>query len=333
MPIHWDVSGQPDNFAGKTYALSIIPCIALLETGLFALISRIEPRKRNLRLSTKAYTAIWMGTLLILFVAQMSIVFAGMGKKLDVSTIIPFAVGLLFIFIGNYLGKMRSNFFAGIRTPWTLSSDLSWSRTHRLAGKLFMLIGAISILSLLVPDRMVYVIVLIAEIAAAVLISMVYSYLVWRVDPNKSSEGRVEKPDVKESSVFGGMEFASYVIVILIAIFVVVLMRSSMTQSDLVPKAESLVTAMAEGDYEGAGKDFDAVMSNGLPPEKLKEVWDQTISVTGGFKGTKGTRSENILVYKTIYVTCEFENMTMDVKVVFGRSGKVCGLWLVPSRE
>jgi uncharacterized membrane protein len=49
--------------------------------------------------------------------------------------------------IGNVLGKLRSNFFVGIRTPWTLSSEHVWDQTHRWAGRLF--VGAAAVLAVL----------------------------------------------------------------------------------------------------------------------------------------------------------------------------------------
>jgi uncharacterized membrane protein len=49
---------------------------------------------------------------------------------------------LMFILIGNYSGKFAA-IFAGSENAWTLSSELSWHKTHRLAGRLFILLGAI----------------------------------------------------------------------------------------------------------------------------------------------------------------------------------------------
>lgn len=98
-------------------------------------------------------------------------------------------VVLLAMLMENYLGKVRSNFFFGIRTPWTLSSELSWGKTHRLGGRLFVFLGLVlavgtmvkgpGILPLLAPALLTLVVALAG-----------YSYLVWRNDPNKHALGR-----------------------------------------------------------------------------------------------------------------------------------------------
>jgi uncharacterized membrane protein len=91
--------------------------------------------------------------------------------------IIVAGVGLMFIVLGNYMGKVRKNFFIGIRTPWTLASDEVWSRTHRLGGKVFVLTGIFMIVNIFVrfPGQ-----TLVVAIVAAALIPVIYSYVICR---------------------------------------------------------------------------------------------------------------------------------------------------------
>ena len=89
-------------------------------------------------------------------------------------------MGILFIVIGNYLGKIRSNYMMGIRTPWTLSSDLAWDKTHRLGGKLFMLAGLLLLLSALFLPVTWWVYVMLGTLFPMLIVLFVYSYLVWR---------------------------------------------------------------------------------------------------------------------------------------------------------
>ena len=96
-------------------------------------------------------------------------------------------LALLLIVIGNYLGKVRSNFLFGIRTPWTLSSDLSWNKTHRLGGKLFVLAGIVGLIGQVVPgDNALFI--LLGTMIPAVILMVVYSYLVWRDDPDRQTD-------------------------------------------------------------------------------------------------------------------------------------------------
>jgi uncharacterized membrane protein len=104
--------------------------------------------------------------------------------------LIPLVPALIIAVLGNYLGAVRSNFFFGVRTPWTLSSELSWERTNRLAGRLLVPSGLIVALMALagwgVVGLVTFVVLLVSSMTAAV----AYSYRVWRVDPQRSDIGR-----------------------------------------------------------------------------------------------------------------------------------------------
>ena len=101
-----------------------------------------------------------------------------LGVSINVSFVINLLVSVLFIFIGNYLGKLQRNFWAGIRTPWTLASDLAWERTHRLGGWLFVGAGVVGIVTAFIPALRIWVIVSLVLLVAAILV--VYSYIVYR---------------------------------------------------------------------------------------------------------------------------------------------------------
>ena len=98
---------------------------------------------------------------------------------MPVVTVITLLVGGLFVVVGNYLGKVRRNFFVGIRTPWTLASDEVWARTHRVGGWLFVLAG-IAIVASAGGSRQLLPVVLLASVGTAALISVAYSYVVYR---------------------------------------------------------------------------------------------------------------------------------------------------------
>jgi uncharacterized membrane protein len=117
------------------------------------------------------------------------IVLAAVGHPANVVTVTSLLVGGLLIVTGNYLGKARSNFFFGIRTPWTLSSDLSWDKTHRLAGRVFVAIGAAMVVAGLTESATVFAVVLVILLATILLVT-IYSYFVWRGDPQKHPLGR-----------------------------------------------------------------------------------------------------------------------------------------------
>src|SRR6202011_202774 len=148
---------------------------------LLAFIPQLEPRRLNLAQSAKAYLATWIGTLVVLAGAHLVIVLAAVGRPANIVTVTSLLVGGLLIVTGNYLGKARSNFFFGIRTPWTLSSDLSWDKTHRLAGRVFVAIGAAMVIAGLTRSGAVFGVVLGILLALIVMVT-IYSYFVWRDD-------------------------------------------------------------------------------------------------------------------------------------------------------
>ena len=184
IPVHWGVNGEVDRYGGKAEGLLLIPGIGVLLTLLLAFLPRIDPRRANLAQSQKSYIAIWGGTLALLLVVQILIVSAALGNPVDIGGIIPVAVGILFIVIGNYLPKTRSNFYMGVRTPWTLSSNLSWDKTHRLAGRLFILMGLIMIGSVFIQGAL-WVWLMMGGLIAMLIALMAYSYIVWKDDPNR----------------------------------------------------------------------------------------------------------------------------------------------------
>jgi uncharacterized membrane protein len=189
IAIHWNAAGNPDGYASKEVALLALPILAVFIAVLLAVIPQLEPRRLNLAQSGKAYLAAWIGTLVVLAGAQVLIVLAAVGRPANVVTIASLLAGGLLIVVGNYLGKARSNWFFGIRNPWTLSSDLSWDKTNRLGGRVFVAAGAALILAGLTRSATVFAAVLLILLALIVMVT-VYSYIVWRDDPLKHPLGR-----------------------------------------------------------------------------------------------------------------------------------------------
>jgi len=186
VPIHWGPDGTVDGWASKTLGLLLLPLTAAGLALLLAGIPRFEPRRANLERSGKAYGAIWIAVILLLACVQVVIVATALGATVDMSRLTLFGIGALYLVIGNYLPKVRPNYLMGIRTPWTLTSDLAWDKTHRVGGRLFVIEGLVFIAMGIVgvsPEALA--VVLIAGIVLLLVVSAVYSYRVWKVDPAK----------------------------------------------------------------------------------------------------------------------------------------------------
>jgi len=118
-----------------------------------------------------------VAVLALLSVIAVLVLFAGTGADVPIESIVPLGVGLLFLILGNYMGKVRKNFFIGTRTPWTLASDEVWARTHRLGGWVFMLSGILLMGAAFLPGMMIPLVVAVVIAAFA---PVVYSYVLYR---------------------------------------------------------------------------------------------------------------------------------------------------------
>ncbi len=177
IPTHWNAQGQVDDTMKKPLGVIIMPAMALFTFVVMKLIPIISPKGFR----TDKFSDV-IGVLQVTLVGFMSIVavlvlLEARGLDVRINEMIIFGTGLLFVIIGNYLGKVRKNFFIGIRTPWTLASDEVWNRTHRIGGRLFMLSGVIIWLGALLRLPLTWTV---GVAVGLVLIPVVYSYVLYR---------------------------------------------------------------------------------------------------------------------------------------------------------
>jgi uncharacterized membrane protein len=189
VPIHWGIDGQPDGFAPKEVGFFLLPALAAGVTVLLMLLPRFEPRSANLVRSSSAYRQVGIAMLVVVTVIQLTTVLAAAGRPVNVSLVVGLTIGGLFVVLGNVLGKVRSNFIFGVRTPWTLASDRSWNKTHRLVGRLFVLLGLAVVVAGLVGGYVALFSTLIGGIALILVVGSVYSYRVWKADPDRLTIG------------------------------------------------------------------------------------------------------------------------------------------------
>ncbi|KRE10426.1 hypothetical protein ASE46_02350 [Bacillus sp. Root239] len=183
MPIHWGANGEADRFATKINAMILTVGIMVLIYFIIAFVPRIDPRKENYKYFSKTYNILLNAVLLLFFFVNMSTILQGLGYNVPMSYIAPIMAGLVFIIIGNYLQRVRSNYFMGIRTPWTLSNETVWKKTHRLSGKLFFIGGLLILISAFLPDGYKSVIMW-GSIVLCVAIPYLYSYLAYKKEMN-----------------------------------------------------------------------------------------------------------------------------------------------------
>ncbi len=189
IPIHWGLNGEANGYAPKAVGLLLMPAIIAVMGLLFGAIPYLDPRRGHQERSTTGRLWIMGAAIVVLGAVHVAATLTAVGAPIDIGRVVVVAVGGLFIVIGNYLGKVRSNWFIGIRTPWTLSSERAWSRTHRLGGYLFMAAGVVSVALAIVAAPTVFAFAMIGGAAAAGIVPVVYSYFAWRSDPDRHPFG------------------------------------------------------------------------------------------------------------------------------------------------
>jgi uncharacterized membrane protein len=185
VPVHWGVDGQPDGYGSAWLSLLVVPVMQVGLVALLAVIPRFEPRRANLARSRRSYEIVVVGVAALFTLVQAAIAIATLGGEIDFSRIIVGGVGVFFIAIGLAMPGFRPNYMAGIRTPWTLTSDLSWRKTHVLGGRLFVLVGALIVVVSPFLNVGALTAVMLVGLLGAVAIMVVYSYRVWKTDPDK----------------------------------------------------------------------------------------------------------------------------------------------------
>jgi uncharacterized membrane protein len=188
IPVHFGPDGQPDRYGSKFEGLLLLPLVAIACNLLLSFLPRFEPRNEHLLRSSKAYNAVWIAVIALLAVVHGTSIAVVLGQSASLSTaIVGIAVGILLMVMGNYLGKVRSNFSFGIRTPWTLSSEQSWNKSHRLGGWLMFGLGLLCTLVSIAGKPFLFVWILLGGTGSITLILFAYSYIVWKNDPDKQT--------------------------------------------------------------------------------------------------------------------------------------------------
>ena len=178
ISIHFNAAGQANNFQSKALAVFGLPFFLLL-VHLFV-IFMIGRDLKNRTMNEKMVKVIYWLIPIVSLIVSYLIYSKALGSTTNPSVFVSVLVGLIFVIMGNYMPKLKVNHTVGIRLPWTLQNEDNWHKTHRLAGKLWVLGGLILLLEAGLQFALSYVLVLV--ILAIVLIPVMYSYQLSRKD-------------------------------------------------------------------------------------------------------------------------------------------------------
>lgn len=177
VPTHWNIEGEVDRYSGK-WGLFIGPGLSFAIYFLLLFLPRFDPRKKNYDLFSGTYWIIRIIVAAILALLGMVTALASLGMQINVALIVETAIVCMFLLLGNQMGRIRPNYFVGIRTPWTLSNEEVWMKTHRLAGRIWVFLSLLMLpVGFLVSIKIMFIL-FIVYIVVLVAVPLVYS---WRM--------------------------------------------------------------------------------------------------------------------------------------------------------
>lgn len=180
---HWNAVGQVDGYTSKFWGVFFLPLLLIIMTALFYFLPKIDPLKKNIEQFRGHYNNFILIINAFLFVLYLDMLLWNGGIQINPALIAPVVIGVIFYYAGALMQHSQRNWFIGIRTPWTLSSDMVWAKTHERGSKLFKIFGIISIISVLFGAVGFWVVILGIIIVSIYLI--IYSYLLFKQEKDK----------------------------------------------------------------------------------------------------------------------------------------------------
>ncbi|WP_158588781.1 SdpI family protein [Butyrivibrio sp. X503] len=175
LTTHWDISGKPNGYESKLVGAIVFPAVMLLVNISLPLLMRLDPKYENM--SPKLKTVVFWSIPLVSLICSSATLASGFEIETYVQVVTPLSVGLLFVFIGNYLPKTKQSYMMGIKLPWTLDNEENWNKTHRLAGFIWVVGGLLIMISSFFKWR---IYVMLPVFVAMILVPSTYSYLIYR---------------------------------------------------------------------------------------------------------------------------------------------------------
>ena len=145
IPTHWNAVGEIDGWSSKPLAVFGLPCILLAAQWLCMLGTLADPKREN-HPDKILHLVLWIIPVISVLIFTLTYA-AALGKEVRMELIMPVFIGLVFAIIGNYMPKCKQNYTIGIKIPWTLNSEENWNKTHRFAGRLWVICGLIIMLT------------------------------------------------------------------------------------------------------------------------------------------------------------------------------------------
>jgi len=175
---HWGSDGQVNGYMSKFWGIFLVPIISIALLLLFNFIPKLDPLKKNYNKFKEYYYSFISMIIIFLFYIFLLTIIWNFGIIFNMSLAIIPALGFLFFYIGILLKHLKRNWFIGIRTPWTISSDRVWDKTHKLGSKLFIISGIITLFGIFFQSYMIWF--MLVPILVSSIWLFIYSYLEYK---------------------------------------------------------------------------------------------------------------------------------------------------------
>ncbi len=184
VPVHWNARGEIDGWASRIVGALALPTMMVVVWALMRWLPSLDPNRTNDPTFRGAYNVVVTTTIAMLAALHVAVLGTALGWPVRIDTAVALGTGALMVVAGILMPRTPPNALFGVRTPWTLSSERVWERTHRVAGYTFVLTGlVVGASTVLVPEWTIVVLLVAATAAAVGLIA--YSYVAWRQETGR----------------------------------------------------------------------------------------------------------------------------------------------------
>ena len=175
MASHWGAQGEVNGYASRFVGLFLMPIVSVFMLLLFIILPKIDPLKKNIKKFRGYYEKFILIIIAFLFYIYILSLAWNLNYRFNMISMMVPALGLLFYYAGILTENAKRNWFIGIKTPWTLSSEIVWVKTHKLGGKMFKASGIISLLGLFFPKYAIWFVLV--PVLFTAIYTFIYSYI------------------------------------------------------------------------------------------------------------------------------------------------------------
>jgi len=182
---HWNFRGEVDGYSSSFVGAFMLPILLIVFYFAMLYSPELDPKKDRYEDFENVYRWFRIVFLIVMFAIYIITSLYNLGYNIDIKVWIPTLIGAMMIFLGNYMGKIKNNYFFGIKTPWTLSSENIWNKTHRFGGYAFIIFGILIIISPFLSEKL-GMIAFFSGILLVTVGTFAYSYILYRKENRKN---------------------------------------------------------------------------------------------------------------------------------------------------